>query len=72
MQAHLLDGVFDMKVGNGDIVKMYRLGRWEEDKIRPLLVSFKSCEQKNYIMENLKNLEFEDAHREIQRDQHLS
>jgi len=52
----LLDGVFDMKVGNGDIVKMYRLGRWEEDKIRPLLVSFKSCEQKDYIMENLRNL----------------
>ena len=52
----LMDGVFDMKVDEQDIEKMYRLGRWSEDKIRPLLVSFKCQEQKQHVMENLRNL----------------
>jgi len=43
----LLDGVFNLKEDEGDIVKMYRLGRWAEDKARPLLVSLKNIEQKN-------------------------
>ena len=52
----LLDGVFNLTVQEGDIVKMYRLGRWAEDKARPLLVSFKNVEQKDIIMANLRNL----------------
>ena len=52
----LLDCVFNMKLENGDIEKMYRLGRWTEDKARPLLVAFKSYEQKQHIMTNLRNL----------------
>ena len=52
----LMDGVFDMKLDEQDIEKMYRLGRWSEDKIRPLLVSFKCHEQKQHVMENLRNL----------------
>jgi len=34
---------------------MYTLGRWAEDKARPLLVSFKNVEQKDIIMANLRN-----------------
>ena len=52
----LLDGVFNLTVQEGDIVKMYRLGRWAEDKARPLLVSFKNVERKDIIMANLRNL----------------
>lgn len=44
-----------MNVDDTDIDKMYRLGRWSEDKARPLLVSFKNCEQKDFIMDNLRN-----------------
>ena len=36
-------------------MKMYTLGRWAEDKARPLLVSFKNVEQKDIIMANLRN-----------------
>ena len=39
----LLDAVFDMKLDEQDIEKMYRLGRWSEDKIQ-------------HVMENLRNL----------------
>lgn len=52
----LLDGVFDMKVEDCDVEKMYRLGRWSEDKARPLLVTFRNYEKKEHIMENLRNL----------------
>ena len=52
----LLDGVFSMKVDDQDIEKLYRLGRFEEDKTRPLLVAFRNIEQKDQIMENLRNL----------------
>ena len=52
----LLDGVFDVKVEEQDIKKMYRLGRWAEDKCRPLLVAFKDCELKDHVMANLRNL----------------
>ena len=51
----LLDGVFNLTVQEGDIVKMY-LGRWAEDKARPLLVSFKNVEQKDIIMANSDSL----------------
>jgi len=52
----LLDGVFNMKMYDGDIERMYRLGRWSEDKARPLLVTLKNADQKDFIMANLKNL----------------
>ena len=51
----LLDGVFNMKLEDGDIVKMFRLGRWSEDKCRSLL-SFKDRSTKECIMSNLRNL----------------
>ena len=54
--SDLLDGVFNMKVDGNDIEKMYRLGRWSEDKSRPLLVAFRNVEQKEYITANLSNL----------------
>jgi len=40
----LLDGVFNTKVDDQDIEKMFRLGRWSEDKARPLLVTFRNLE----------------------------
>jgi len=49
----LLDGVFSIDLHEEDIEKMYRLGRFSEDKARPLLVAFKNYEQKDQIMANL-------------------
>jgi len=37
----LLDAVFNVKLEEGDIEKMYRLGRWSEGSSRPLLIGFK-------------------------------
>jgi len=51
-----MDGVFNMQLGETDIDRIYRLGRWEEDKTRPLLVSFKNLEHKNTVMSNLRKL----------------
>jgi len=51
-----LDRIFDTKLEDGDVEKMYRLGHWEEGKARPLLVPFRKLEQKEHIMANLKNL----------------
>jgi len=51
-----LDGMFNMKMEDSDFEKMYRLGRWEEGKVRPLLVTFRKYEDKEYIMANLSNL----------------
>jgi len=41
-----------------DIEKLYRLGRWSEndDKVRPLLVTFQNTELKDHIEANLRNL----------------
>jgi len=52
----LMDCVFDMKLDDGDLTQMYRLGRWDENKPRPLLVTFRNCDQKEEIMSNLRNL----------------
>ena len=52
----MLDGVFNVNLEENDIEKMFRLGRWNEDKARPLLVAFKSCEMKDHIMANAKKL----------------
>lgn len=42
----LLDCVFDMKILDGDVTRMYRLGQWDENKPRPLLVSFRDADMK--------------------------
>ena len=52
----LLDCVFDMKLVDDDVTQIYRLGHWDESKPRPLLVSFRSLDQKEKIMSNLRNL----------------
>jgi len=45
----LLDCVFDMKIVDGDVARMYRLDQWDENKPRPLFVSFRDAEKKTYI-----------------------
>jgi len=54
----LLDSVFDIKCQPGDIVKMYRLGRWTGDGSvpRPLLVGFSQVEMKSSVMGALRQL----------------
>jgi len=52
----LLDGMFNMKMEDSNIEKLYRLGRWEDGKARPLLVAFRNYEDKEFIMANLSNL----------------
>jgi len=52
----LMDCVFDMKLDDNDLTQMYRLGRWDENKPRPLLVTFRNYDQKEEIMSNLRNL----------------
>jgi len=51
----LCDGVFNMTLEEEDISKMYRLGRYVENEVRPLLVAFRNYEHKERIMSNLKN-----------------
>ena len=52
----LLDGVFNSKLEDQDIERMYRLGQFTEGKMRPLLVAFRNGELKDHIMSNLSNL----------------
>jgi len=52
----LLNGVFNIKLEENDIEKMFRLGRWSSDKDRPLLVTFKDLELRDAVMWNLKKL----------------
>ena len=51
----LCDSVFNMTLEEEDISKMYRLGRYVENEVHPLLVAFRSYEHKERIMSNLKN-----------------
>ena len=44
-------------IEDADIEKLYQLGRWQEDKPRPLLIAFHN-EKKDYIMANLRNLKY--------------
>jgi len=53
----LFDAVFNMTIEDADIEKLYRLGRRQEDKPRPLLIAFHN-EKKDYIMANLRNLKY--------------
>jgi len=49
--------VFGVSIGNEDISKQFRLGSFpNEDKVRPLLVSFNDAKKKETILNNLRNL----------------
>ena len=48
--------VFDVEVDSGDIEGMYRLGKREVDKVRPLLVKFSSDDLKRKVMGRTKEL----------------
>ena len=54
----LLDSVFDIRCQQGDIIKMYRLGRWSGDGSapRPLLVGFSQVDMKSRVMGALRQL----------------
>jgi len=43
-------------MSNGDIEQMYRLGRREQNKVRPLLVKFKDEEIKRKVIGMAKGL----------------
>jgi len=50
--------VFKIKVQDGDIVSMFRLGRFTEDADvpRPVLVKFRNYDTKDSVMTNLRQL----------------
>lgn len=48
---HLLHCLFNVKLEDGDSDRMY-MDRWEDDKVRPLLIAFESYEQ----ITNLRHL----------------
>ena len=48
--------VLDVSIGNGDTEMMYRLGKREQDKIRPLSVKFVRKKKKIELMRNVKHL----------------
>ena len=52
----LCNDVLKVEVGSGDIEKMFRLGRREQGKERPLLVRFTRVEKKHEVMGKLKEL----------------
>lgn len=52
----LLDAVFNVKLEDADVEKMFRLGRWTEGTDRPLLIGFKDYQLKQHIMSNVRNL----------------
>ena len=52
----LLDGVFNIKLEENNIEKMFRLERWSSDKDRPLLVTFKYLKLREAVMSNLRKL----------------
>jgi len=52
----LCNDVLKVSVGTGDIEKMFRLGRQEEGKVRPLLVRFSNVDKKASVMAKVKEL----------------
>jgi len=54
---NLLNGVFNTQVEDYGIDKMFRLGRWYQNKARTLLVSLKDLAHKETIrLSNLANV----------------
>jgi len=43
-------------IGTGDIEKMFRLGRWKEGKVRPLLVRFSNVDKKASLLAKVEEL----------------
>ena len=55
--SEMCQEVFGVEISNEDITKQFRLSSFpEDDKVRPLLVSFKDPNKKEIIMSNLRNL----------------
>jgi len=52
----MCNDVLKVSMGTGDIEKMFRLGRREEGKVRPLLVRFSNVDKKASVMANVKEL----------------
>ena len=52
----LLNEVLDMNCDEGDLKKIFRLGKREDGKERPLLLELKSPLLKNQMMESLSKL----------------
>ena len=48
--------ILKVKVASDDVEAMYRLGKREQDKTRPLLVRFSNEEKKVEVLKNLKEL----------------
>jgi len=68
----LLDAVFNMKIENSEIDKIYRIGRRQEHKSRQLLLAFHNNEKKDHVMANLRNLKYSaDKFKKIGISRHL-
>jgi len=69
----LLESAFDIKCQHGDIVKMYRLGRWSQDTsvARPLLVGLSLVETKTKVMSNLRQLKEADMRSRSMEHKHF-
>ena len=52
----LMDKVLNVGYEKGEIVKTVRLGKFEDDKKRPLLIEFSNAHVKNVVMENVTKL----------------
>ena len=71
----LLDHVFDIKCYQGDVAKLYRLGKWSTDGsvARPLLVGFSQIDIKSRVMSNLRQLkEAEERFKGVSISNHLT
>ena len=56
----LCNDVLGVTVGSGDVEGLYRLGKREDDKVRPLLVRFGTEDLKKRVMGKAKELKFAD------------
>jgi len=54
----LCNDVLGVTVGSGDVEGLYRLGKREDDKVRPLLVRFGTEDLKKRVMGKAKELKF--------------
>lgn len=55
--SEMCEEVFGVTIGKEDITKQFRLGTFtDDDKVRPLLVSFNDPNKKEMILKNLRNL----------------
>lgn len=52
----LMDKVLKVGYEKGEIVKVVRLGKFDDNKMRPLLIEFSNAHVKNVVMENVTKL----------------